>query len=586
MKYYGHGEVNLTEGLEKLLQETRKIRAFEPKKYLEDKKELFLDYIEKYGITHTVVALSGGVDSSLVYAMLNYFKAESTQLKDVVGICLPAYENSGVTNQTELVKKVEKLMNQFGYDYKEYNMTPVVSAIDTQFKENHSDLWTKDDWALGQVVSYARTPVYYYITSLLSAKGFRSVVVGTTNKSEGAYLGYFGKASDGLVDIQLISDLFKNEVYELAVYLNVPIEILQATPTGDMYDNRSDEEVFGTSYEFVEIYTYFLENIKGDFKKEKEFYMKINDSLDTFLKNKDTLEDLHSYNGHKYLGHSPAVHMDIILGTENIQNGWKYYNHKLPPKSFINPHEISKEVISILKNNTAKLLSEPKVNLKDSKIVNAENLLSKKEIELINFELSQKNWIPVGINGILKDYNEGDEIGSYRLSIYNKELAEVLSMRLQHLFENLNLKLDEYSLTDWDNHKDWEFVGINPLMRFIKYNKDGALVPHYDGSYIESDDVRTLRSLVIYFEYSEDATGGRTRFIKDESEELPRNERNLSDWSEKLLDEDELIYKIYGGTVGEGLIFNHEILHDSEALHSGNKVILRTDLVYKKKFNA
>ncbi|WP_258957573.1 hypothetical protein [Legionella sainthelensi] len=42
------------------------------------------------------------------------------------------------------------------------------------------------------------------------------------NRDEGSYVGFFGKASDAMVDIQLISDLHKSEVKKLALFLNIP----------------------------------------------------------------------------------------------------------------------------------------------------------------------------------------------------------------------------------------------------------------------------------------------------------------------------------------------------------------------------
>jgi NAD+ synthase (glutamine-hydrolysing) len=86
-------------------------------------------------------------------------------------------------------------------------------------------------WAAGQLAPYLRTPTLYYLTSLLTQEGMKAVVCGTTNRDEGAYLGFFGKASDGMVDLQLIADLHKSEVYALGKLLAVPEKILTRTPT-------------------------------------------------------------------------------------------------------------------------------------------------------------------------------------------------------------------------------------------------------------------------------------------------------------------------------------------------------------------
>ena len=139
----------------------------------------------------------------------------------------------------------------------------------------------------------------------MSQNGTPGVVIGTTNRDEGSYLGYVGKASDGMVDVQLISDLHKSEVYTVARYLNLPQSILDAIPTGDMYDGRVDEEVFGASYDFAELYLSYLclidtakkifnDNLSEEGKKQFDFYA-------------SHLENLHSYNKHKYVSESLVI---------------------------------------------------------------------------------------------------------------------------------------------------------------------------------------------------------------------------------------------------------------------------------------
>ncbi len=48
--------------------------------------------------------------------------------------------------------------------------------------------------------------------------------MGTGNQDEDGYLGYFCKAGDGCVDIQLIADLHKSEVWtnsSIVIFLGV-----------------------------------------------------------------------------------------------------------------------------------------------------------------------------------------------------------------------------------------------------------------------------------------------------------------------------------------------------------------------------
>lgn len=588
MKYYGHGSTgNLGEKLVEKLNQYRNERNFNVQEYLNKKQEVFIQYLQEYKIDSVVIALSGGIDSAVVYSMLQYFKEHDNTdtLKNVYGICLPALNvDKGASNQNTLVNKVEKLMNMYKEDYREYDISPLINELDKQYEEKHPDVWSSDGWAKGQVVSYLRTPVYYYLTSLLSAKGLRAVVVGTTNKDEGAYLGYFGKASDGMVDIQLISDIHKREVYLIGEFLKVPSEIMKATPTGDMYDNRSDEEVFGTSYEFVELYINYLETIKDNPNAETIYKESLGNELNQFELNAKTLEDLHSYNKHKYLGHSPAVHMDVIKGTEQIKNGWKYFNYEYEVKNkFINLQDFSAETLAVLtENKQTKYSIENNTKHKIEKnnfVWELSKLLSKEEVTKIKSDIQTKEWIPVGNNGMLKDYQEGNEIGSYRLSVYSNEFAEILFNRIKEIYPKHRM-FDEYANVEYDNHCEWKFIGVNPLFRFIKYKQDGGLVPHYDWSYIQDNTTRSLVTLVIYLDY--DGEGGLTRFIQDSQIELKFNDRDLSDWDKKLPVDSELILNKLGGVSGNGLLFDHAILHDSEPLIKGNKIIIRTDLMFEK----
>jgi NAD+ synthetase len=87
----------------------------------------------------------------------------------------------------------------------------------------------------------------------LNANGHRAVLCGTTNLDEAGFLGFFGKFSEGAVDVQPITDLHKSEVYATAKFLGVPEEIMNRTPRGDMHEPLSDEQMFGAPYGAVEL---------------------------------------------------------------------------------------------------------------------------------------------------------------------------------------------------------------------------------------------------------------------------------------------------------------------------------------------
>ena len=86
--------------------------------------------------------------------------------------------------------------------------------------------------------------------SLLYAKSYESekMVVGTSNKSE-LLIGYYTKWGDGGADFLPIGDLYKTQVYRLAKKMNVPEQIMNRTPTAELWEGQTDEEEIGMGYE-------------------------------------------------------------------------------------------------------------------------------------------------------------------------------------------------------------------------------------------------------------------------------------------------------------------------------------------------
>jgi NAD+ synthase len=79
------------------------------------------------------------------------------------------------------------------------------------------------------------------------------LVAGTGNKVEDFGIGFFTKYGDGGVDVSPIGDLLKSQVRELAAYLDVGPELVNAVPTDGLWgDNRSDEAQIGASYDALE----------------------------------------------------------------------------------------------------------------------------------------------------------------------------------------------------------------------------------------------------------------------------------------------------------------------------------------------
>lgn len=321
MKVYNEqSDRNLSEQLKEIQKEIRQKRNFNPKEYIEQKSNLLNEYMNKYGLKACVIAISGGIDSAVVLGIVKKASEQTNSpIKKIVPMLLPILKSTGVTNQNEATNRGKELCEKL--DLKPYIID--LTSVNNEIRKSLEPVIEikGEDWAKGQLGPYSRTPVLYYTTSLLNQEGFGAIICGTTNKDEGAYLGYVGKASDGMVDVQVISDIHKSEVYQVAHELGIPKSIIEATPSGDMYDSRTDETVFGASYDFVELYLNYL-NME-DSEKEKlisSLDEKSKEQFDFYAKN---LENLHKYNLHKYMAKSPAVHLDLY--DSSVKGGWDSY---------------------------------------------------------------------------------------------------------------------------------------------------------------------------------------------------------------------------------------------------------------------
>lgn len=205
-------------------------------------------------------------------------------------------------------------------------------------------------------------------------------------------------------------------------------------------------------------------------------------------------------------------------------------------------------------------------------------LLSPEEVSLINEQIDAISWVPVGKDGIASNYKENEEIGSYRLSCFEQKLADSLWGRIKPYLPSIRI-MNELSPTDWDGSYEWEPIGVNSLFRFIRYNKNGFLIPHYDAPFIQDENIRSLSSLVIYL--SDNPGTGGTRFLTDKQQFLPLEERNYADWKHEA-SEEIVEYKI-NPSKGDALLFDHRILHDSERMKGEEvKTIIRTDIMYRR----
>lgn len=280
---------------------------------IQSKINIINDYFRQNGLSAAVVGMSGGVDSALVAALFGHAMQEhGSPLRRVVGVVAPI-RTSGATTQDEAEERGVRCCKAAGIESWVIPLTEVQLGYERAMAGSPSQATgNRLTWANGQILSIARTPLFYGVAAHLQAEGYPSVVVGTTNRSEGSYIGFYGKASDGAVDLQAISDLWKSQVWHWACALNVPPDVIDATPRGDVWDGRADEEMIGAPYDFLERY---LE------AKVRSEALTLSAQERVWAGN---IEALHQTNAHKYRVGSPAVHLDVC--PRYVPGGWSAHN--------------------------------------------------------------------------------------------------------------------------------------------------------------------------------------------------------------------------------------------------------------------
>ncbi|MCL5029859.1 MAG: NAD(+) synthase [Bacteroidetes bacterium] len=258
----------------------------ESERIIEKIRDSVFNVLKKRG---GIVGVSGGVDSSVVLTLT----AKALGNDKVIAIMLPEKESSD-----ENIPLVMKLLNIVGVEYLIENLTGALNGFgcyqrrdeavkkifpeyDSSYKmkiilpnnlleKNNLNLFYLEIISPDGKTKKARLPLKEYL-QIVAASNFKQrsrmsmlyyhaelrnyAVIGTPNKNEHDQ-GFFVKYGDSGSDVRPIKHLFKTQVYQLADYLEIPIEIKDRIPTSDTYSASQTQEEF-----FFRIPFYLLDRI-------------------------------------------------------------------------------------------------------------------------------------------------------------------------------------------------------------------------------------------------------------------------------------------------------------------------------------
>jgi len=189
-------------------------------------------YVRQSGMDNVVIGLSGGVDSSLSAALA----VTALGKEHVYGVMLPWKESNSASYEDAL-----SLAEKLGIHHQKIDITPMVEPYFSIYQTD------ADNLRLGNWMARIRMCVLYD----LSAK-YRALVLGTSNRTE-LLIGYFTQYGDGACALEPIGHLYKTEVWAMAKVLNIPQQIIDKTPTADLWADQTDEGEIGMSYKELDL---------------------------------------------------------------------------------------------------------------------------------------------------------------------------------------------------------------------------------------------------------------------------------------------------------------------------------------------
>ncbi|MBT6690549.1 NAD(+) synthase [archaeon] len=184
-----------------------------------------------------VIGLSGGIDSTATAYLCDYaFGREGSGL-GLYGIVMPSDANRDEDKEDGL-----RVAKNLGIESVVVPIEPIADIFARQVPGIDSEFHR------GNLYSELRAVV---LSRVAASKNYR--VMGTGNWDEDYVLGYCTKRGDAAVDNNILGNLPKRLVRELAAHLGVSEDLVNRVPTAGLWEGQTDEGELGYTYDAAEL---------------------------------------------------------------------------------------------------------------------------------------------------------------------------------------------------------------------------------------------------------------------------------------------------------------------------------------------
>lgn len=188
------------------------------------------DYFSKMGFKEAIVASSGGIDSAVVLALAS----AALGADHVRAVLMPSQYSSGHS-----VSDAEQLSKNLG---NQYDILPIKEVFDSM-------MHVLEPSFKGLPFSVAEENLQSRIRGNMVmglANKFGYILLNTSNKSE-LSTGYGTLYGDMAGGLGVLGDLYKQQVYQLAKYINrdqeiIPRNILEKAPSAELRPGQKDSD--------------------------------------------------------------------------------------------------------------------------------------------------------------------------------------------------------------------------------------------------------------------------------------------------------------------------------------------------------